>query len=206
SCASSCAGGKDASASSACSTATCPACPPGTSASTSTPAPRRPSRRRCCWPGRSPRAACCRPSARFPRRRSSASCAAAACGSFRGDVMRDVINPTDGSVLARVPEATPEDVARAVGLARAAFDEGPWPRLPARERGTLLLNIAEEIRPGPADFPKTDTRNRGKPIVEAEFDVADAAHCFEYYGGLASKNHGETLRGPRTPWCRGARR
>ncbi len=36
----------------------------------------------------------------------------------------------------------------------------------------------------------------GKPIVEAEFDVADAAHCFEYYGGMASKIHGETLEVP----------
>ena len=110
--------------------------------------------------------------------------------------MRDVINPTDGSVLARVPEATPEDVARAVGLARAAFDEGPWPRLPARERGTLLFKIAEAIRARAAEFAETDTRNMGKPIVEAEFDVADAAHCFEYYGGLASKIHGETLEVP----------
>jgi betaine-aldehyde dehydrogenase len=36
----------------------------------------------------------------------------------------------------------------------------------------------------------------GKPIAEAEFDVADAAHCFEYYAGLAGKVHGETLNVP----------
>jgi betaine-aldehyde dehydrogenase len=110
--------------------------------------------------------------------------------------MRDVINPADGSVLARVPEGTAEDVARAVGVARTAFDEGPWPRMPARERGSLLFKIAEAIRANAAAFAETDTRNMGKPIVEAEFDVADAAHCFEYYGGLASKIHGETLEVP----------
>jgi betaine-aldehyde dehydrogenase len=33
-------------------------------------------------------------------------------------------------------------------------------------------------------------RNSGKPIVEAEFDIADAATCFEYYGGLATKISG----------------
>ena len=32
-----------------------------------------------------------------------------------------------------------------------------------------------------------ETRNSGKPIVEAEFDVEDVATCFEYYGGLATK-------------------
>jgi betaine-aldehyde dehydrogenase len=109
---------------------------------------------------------------------------------------RDVINPTDGSVMARVPEASPADVREAIGAARAAFDDGPWPRLAARERGTLLFKIAEAIRSRAAAFADADTRNMGKPIVEAEFDASDAAHCFEYYGGLASKIHGETLDVP----------
>jgi betaine-aldehyde dehydrogenase len=109
---------------------------------------------------------------------------------------RDVINPADGSVLARIPEAGSEDVRRAVCQARIAFEEGPWPALPARERGTLLFKIAEAIRAKAGAFAEMDTRNMGKPIVEAEFDVADAAHCFEYYGGLASKIHGETLDVP----------
>ena len=110
--------------------------------------------------------------------------------------MREVINPADGSVIARVPDATGEDVRKAVGKAREAFDEGPWPKLPGRERGTFLFKIAEAIRANAAAFAEADTRNMGKPIVEAEFDVADAAHCFEYYGGLASKIHGETLEVP----------
>jgi betaine-aldehyde dehydrogenase len=32
-----------------------------------------------------------------------------------------------------------------------------------------------------------ECRNTGKPIVEAEYDIADVATCFEYYGGLATK-------------------
>jgi betaine-aldehyde dehydrogenase len=110
--------------------------------------------------------------------------------------MRDVINPYDGQVIQQVPDATAADVGRAVGAARAAFDEGPWRRLPARERGTFLFRIADAIRAKAGDFAETESRNMGKPIVEAEFDVADAAHCFEYYGGMASKIHGETLDVP----------
>jgi betaine-aldehyde dehydrogenase len=109
---------------------------------------------------------------------------------------REVINPADGSVIARVPEATATDVSRAVAAARRAFDDGPWPRMAARDRGTLLFRVAEAIRARAAELAETDTRNMGKPIVEAEFDVNDAAHCFEYYGGLASKIHGETLEVP----------
>jgi len=109
---------------------------------------------------------------------------------------REVVNPTDGSVISSVPEATPADVGCAVAAARAARDTGPWPQLSARDRGTLLLKAAEAIRRLAAELAETDTRNMGKPIVEAEFDVADAAHCFEYYGGLATKIHGETLEVP----------
>jgi betaine-aldehyde dehydrogenase len=109
---------------------------------------------------------------------------------------RDVINPADGSLLARVPEASAADVQQAAAAARRAFDEGPWPRMAARERGTVLFKVAEAIRARAAEFAEIDTRNMGKPIVEAEFDVADAAHCFEYYAGLASKIHGETLEVP----------
>src|SRR5580693_2723292 len=36
----------------------------------------------------------------------------------------------------------------------------------------------------------------GKPLAEAEYDVADAANCFEFYGGLATKIHGETMQVP----------
>jgi betaine-aldehyde dehydrogenase len=110
--------------------------------------------------------------------------------------MREIVNPFDGRVIRDVPDATAADVGLAVGAARTAFDEGPWRRLAARERGTILFRIAEAIRAKAADFAEAETRNMGKPIVEAEFDVADAAHCFEYYGGLASKIHGETLDVP----------
>jgi len=41
-----------------------------------------------------------------------------------------------------------------------------------------------------------ETRNTGKPIVEAEFDIADVATCFEYYGGLATKIHGDVIPVP----------
>ena len=46
------------------------------------------------------------------------------------------------------------------------------------------------------ELAELETRNSGKPIVEAEFDIADVATCFEYYGGLATKIHGDVLPVP----------
>ena len=79
-----------------------------------------------------------------------------------GGATREVVNPTDGSVLARVPEATADDVRKAIAAARAAFDDGPWPRLPGRDRGTVLFRIAEAIRARAAEFAETRYEEHGQ--------------------------------------------
>jgi betaine-aldehyde dehydrogenase len=113
-----------------------------------------------------------------------------------GGRTRDIINPATGEVLARVPEASAEDVRGAIAAARTAFDQGAWGKSMARDRGTLLFKVAEAIRARAVELAEVDSRNMGKPIVESEFDVADSAACFEYYGGLATKIKGDTLNVP----------
>jgi betaine-aldehyde dehydrogenase len=98
-----------------------------------------------------------------------------------------VCDPSTEEVIARVPEANAADVDRAVAAARAAFDSGPWGQTTAQERGRALFRLAERVRQEAAMLAELESRNTGKPIVEAEYDVADVATCFEYYGGLATK-------------------
>jgi betaine-aldehyde dehydrogenase len=83
-----------------------------------------------------------------------------------------------------------------VRAARVAFDEGPWKDTTAQERGRVLFRLAEAVRSRAAELAELETRNSGKPIVEAEFDVEDVATCFEYYGGLATKIHGDVVPVP----------
>jgi len=108
----------------------------------------------------------------------------------------DVLDPATGDVIARVPDANAEDVDRAVRAARAAFDEGPWKEATAQDRGRVLFKLAEIVRARADELAELETRNSGKPIVEAEFDIADVATCFEYYGGLATKIHGDVIPVP----------
>jgi betaine-aldehyde dehydrogenase len=98
-----------------------------------------------------------------------------------------VYDPATEEVIAQVPEANAEDVNRAVAAAKAAFDNGPWASTTAQERGRVLFRLADKIRQNAAMLADLESRNTGKPIVEAEFDIADVATCFEYYGGLATK-------------------
>jgi betaine-aldehyde dehydrogenase len=101
-----------------------------------------------------------------------------------------VYDPSTEEIIAEVPDASSTDVDAAVAAARRAFDEGGWPQTTAQERGRILFRIAEKIRAEAAVLAELESRNSGKPIVEAEFDIADAATCFEYYGGLATKISG----------------
>jgi betaine-aldehyde dehydrogenase len=108
----------------------------------------------------------------------------------------DVIDPATEGVIARVPDADASDVDRAVRAARAAFDEGPWKDATAQDRGRVLFKLAEIVRARADELAELETRNSGKPIVEAEGDISDVATCFEYYGGLATKIHGDVIPVP----------
>src|ERR1700686_1087406 len=98
-----------------------------------------------------------------------------------------VYDPSTEEVIAQVAAASAGDVDQAVKAARAAFDSGPWPQTTAQDRGRILFKLAEKIRENTAHLADIECRNTGKPIVEAEYDIADVATCFEYYGGLATK-------------------
>ncbi len=110
--------------------------------------------------------------------------------------VREIHDPANGELLGTVPESGREDVAAAIRAARKAFDHGPWRKVTAQDRGKILFKIAEGIRAQAKMLAELETKNCGKPLAEAEFDVTDAANCFEFYGGLATKIHGETMQVP----------
>jgi len=108
----------------------------------------------------------------------------------------DVINPATQEVIARVPDGDAADVDQAVRAARRAFEGGPWREITAQARGRILFRVAQIVRDHAAPWAELETINNGKPIVEAEMDIADVATCFEYYGGLATKIHGDVIPVP----------
>src|SRR5215467_2867640 len=98
-----------------------------------------------------------------------------------------VYDPATEEVMAQVPDSSADDVNRAVAAAKTAFESEPWSTTTAQERGRILFRLADKIRQNLPALAELEARNCGKPIVEAEYDMNDAATCFEYYGGLATK-------------------
>ena len=98
-----------------------------------------------------------------------------------------VYDPASEEVIAQVPEAGPEDVNQAVAAAKAAFEDGPWGTTTAQERGRVLFRLAEKIRQNIPALAELESRNSGKPIVEAEYDITDVATCFRILRRIATK-------------------
>jgi betaine-aldehyde dehydrogenase len=107
----------------------------------------------------------------------------------------EVYEPATEEVIATCPAADAKDIDLAAGAANKAFYDG-WKSVTAQERGRILFRLAERVRARRSELAELETRNSGKPIVEAEFDMDDTATCFEYYGGLATKINGEVVPVP----------
>jgi betaine-aldehyde dehydrogenase len=105
----------------------------------------------------------------------------------------EVIEPATGAPAWEVARAGPQDAARAVEVAARAFDEGPWPRLSARERGRILTKASFLIRDRLDELARLEARNGGKPITAARGEIDLVANVFEYWGGAANKVFGETI-------------
>src|SRR5215210_2552423 len=94
-------------------------------------------------------------------------------------------DPASGRVLARVARGGAEDVDTAVRAARAA--QLHWGALTARERGLVLLALADAIAAHAEELTHLETLDVGKPLREARIDVGHAERLFRFYGEIADK-------------------
>jgi aldehyde dehydrogenase (NAD+) len=99
----------------------------------------------------------------------------------------ETVNPSTEQVIARIAEATQEDVDKAVNAARNAY-ENVWGKMPAKERAKYIFRIARLIQERAREFAVIETMDGGKSIRESrDIDVPLAANHFFYYAGWADK-------------------
>lgn len=106
---------------------------------------------------------------------------------------REIRCPADGSPVGVVDEAGGKDTVEAIAAARRAFDTGPWPRTPARERGDLLLRIADLLVRDRDALARTESLDTGKRLVESAYDIDDVVSCFRYFGQLVASETGRVV-------------
>jgi acyl-CoA reductase-like NAD-dependent aldehyde dehydrogenase len=95
-------------------------------------------------------------------------------------------DPFDEATLAELPDCGAADVERAVGAARAAFDDGRWSRLTGAERASYLRRLAELIEDRHDHLAFIESSDVGKPISGTTgWDISNAATMYRYYADLA---------------------
>jgi len=108
-----------------------------------------------------------------------------------GGATLPVVNPATEAVFHHIPAGTAADANAAVLAARAAFDHGPWRQMTGVQRAGYLRAIAQGIRDRLPELARLEVLDNGKPLPEAEWDLGDAAGCFDFYAGLAEELDGE---------------
>lgn len=106
----------------------------------------------------------------------------------------ETIHPATEEVIANVAEGDAEDIDRAVKAARRAFDEGPWRTMDARDRGKLMLRLADLIEEELDYLAALETLDNGKPISDARTaDIPLVVDYLRYYAGWCDKIQGDTI-------------
>lgn len=111
--------------------------------------------------------------------------------------IEEVLNPATGEVIARVAEASLEQVQAAVAAAQAAF--ASWGRSTPKDKATLLLKLADAIESRATEFARIESLNCGKPYLFALNDEIPAvADVFRFFAG-AVRNQMGALAGEYLP-------
>jgi aldehyde dehydrogenase (NAD+) len=107
----------------------------------------------------------------------------------------DVVSPFTEEVIASTPAASPTDVDRAVAAARTAFDEGPWPRMPAAERADAMQRLLDLIYENASDLAELITAEVGAPLLFSHLgQVGATGMVLDYFVGLTRSYEFEEVR------------
>jgi len=103
----------------------------------------------------------------------------------------EVIEPATERVMAEVPRAGAEEVDLAVARAKAAYPA--WRAVRPGDRASLLRRLADAIEAEADQLATLEARNAGKPIGDAQGEIAMVVECFRYYAGAPERLLGQTI-------------
>lgn len=106
----------------------------------------------------------------------------------------DIINPTTEEVICQVPVASKEDVDVAVHAAYEAYSNGAWSTISARQRGTLMMKLADLMEQQKENLATIEAVDSGAVYTLAlKTHVGMSIDVWRYFAGWADKIEGSTI-------------
>jgi len=100
-----------------------------------------------------------------------------------------VLNPKTGELIAELPEASADQIERAVGAATSAF--AGWSRTTPATRSAYLLAIADRIEKEAESFAALEALNCGKPInAVLQDEIPAIVDCYRFFAGAIRTQQG----------------
>ena len=117
-------------------------------------------------------------------------------GAWRGDgPVTESVSPINGSVIARVHEAGPDDYDRAVARAEEAFLR--WRATPAPLRGETIRRFGQALRAAKTDLGRLVTLETGKILNEGQGEIQEMIDICDFAVGLSRQLCGLTIASER---------
>ncbi|MGE3935614.1 MAG: aldehyde dehydrogenase [Rhodospirillaceae bacterium] len=101
------------------------------------------------------------------------------------------INPYNGEAIANIPLGSAADAHRAIAAARAAFDNGPWPRMSGEERSAWIGKVADRIKERQKDLARLESMDSGGTIAKTGADAFLAQRQMAYFADQAKQFNAE---------------
>jgi len=108
----------------------------------------------------------------------------------------EIIDPSNGNVIAEVAAASEFDVDVAAGLARETFDSGVWSAMPIWDRAKVLNRFSDVIDDHIEELFRLETLNNGRPIAETKAQVARLSGWYRYNAALLLADRTDTIPMP----------
>ena len=106
----------------------------------------------------------------------------------------EVRDPSNGSVIALVPEASESDTSKAIDAASDSFESGVWSKLPPGDRSNILLKVAGMLESKTDEFVKLETENTGKSIKQVSgYDIPYTIDNIKFIAGAARVLEGKAM-------------
>lgn len=113
----------------------------------------------------------------------------------RSGKMFDVVNPSTGKIIAKVPDLETDEILEAIAVAHRAFAD--WRLVPAPARASYLSRMAVLMRKHSEQLSTVLTLEQGKPIAEARGEIAYAASFLDWFAEEAIRLEGQILPAER---------
>ncbi|MGY5538145.1 NAD-dependent succinate-semialdehyde dehydrogenase [Vibrio brasiliensis] len=105
-----------------------------------------------------------------------------------------VTNPATGERLGFAPVSSQKSILD--GIERSSVAQKEWAAMSAKARGALLLRWHQLLLENKQDLGRLMTLEQGKPLAEAEGEVAYGASFIEWFAEEAKRTYGETIPAP----------